>query len=93
MYAGQGMEARPAADALTAPAHPYTAALLAALPERAAARAPAADDPGCGAGAGGPAAGLRVRAALLAGAGGLRRRRRRWSRCRGGVARCLFPLA
>ena len=39
MYAGQGMEARPAAEALARPAHPYTAALLAGLPERAEARA------------------------------------------------------
>jgi dipeptide transport system ATP-binding protein len=39
MYAGQAMEARPAAAALAAPAHPYTAALLASLPDRAEARA------------------------------------------------------
>ena len=39
MYAGQAMETRPASAALRAPAHPYTHALLAALPERAAARA------------------------------------------------------
>ena len=39
MYAGQAMENRPAATALRAPAHPYTAALLAALPDRAEARA------------------------------------------------------
>jgi dipeptide transport system ATP-binding protein len=39
MYAGQAMEMRPAEAALRAPAHPYTSALLAALPERAAARA------------------------------------------------------
>ena len=34
MYAGQAMECRPADSLLRAPAHPYTAALLAALPER-----------------------------------------------------------
>ncbi len=39
MYAGQGVEARPASAALQAPAHPYTAALLAGLPDRAEARA------------------------------------------------------
>jgi dipeptide transport system ATP-binding protein len=35
MYAGQAMETRPAATLLDAPRHPYTEALLAALPEHA----------------------------------------------------------
>jgi dipeptide transport system ATP-binding protein len=35
MYAGQVMEEQPAATLFTAPQHPYTAALLSALPERA----------------------------------------------------------
>ena len=35
MYAGQVMEEQPAAALFTAPRHPYTAALLDALPERA----------------------------------------------------------
>jgi dipeptide transport system ATP-binding protein len=35
MYAGQVVENRPVATLMTAPAHPYTAALLDALPERA----------------------------------------------------------
>ncbi len=35
MYAGQAMESRPAPSLLSAPSHPYTAALLAALPEHA----------------------------------------------------------
>ncbi|MBV9523874.1 MAG: ABC transporter ATP-binding protein, partial [Alphaproteobacteria bacterium] len=34
MYAGQVVEERSAADLFAAPQHPYTAALLAALPER-----------------------------------------------------------
>ena len=34
MYAGQIMEERSAADLFESPQHPYTAALLAALPER-----------------------------------------------------------
>ena len=38
MYAGQAVEERRAADLFTAPRHPYTAALLDALPERAARR-------------------------------------------------------
>jgi len=36
MYAGQIMEERDAASLFSAPQHPYTAALLAALPERSA---------------------------------------------------------
>jgi dipeptide transport system ATP-binding protein len=36
MYAGQVMEERPAASLFAAPQHPYTAALLSALPERSA---------------------------------------------------------
>jgi dipeptide transport system ATP-binding protein len=35
MYAGQAMETRSAASLLNAPSHPYTSALLAALPEHA----------------------------------------------------------
>ena len=46
MYAGQAMEVRPAEAALRAPAHPYTSALLAALPDRAAPRATLATIPG-----------------------------------------------
>jgi len=46
MYAGQAMETRPAATLLTTPAHPYTEALLAALPERADARRRLATIPG-----------------------------------------------
>jgi dipeptide transport system ATP-binding protein len=46
MYAGQAMETRPAAALLNAPVHPYTEALLAALPERADARRRLATIPG-----------------------------------------------
>jgi len=46
MYAGQAMERRPAAALLATPAHPYTEALLAALPERADARRRLATIPG-----------------------------------------------
>ena len=38
MYAGQQMEVQPAASLFAAPVHPYTAALLDALPERSGAR-------------------------------------------------------
>jgi dipeptide transport system ATP-binding protein len=46
MYAGQAMECRPAAALLNAPAHPYTSALLEALPEQADARGRLATIPG-----------------------------------------------
>jgi dipeptide transport system ATP-binding protein len=46
MYAGQVMENRPAGTLLRAPAHPYTAALLDALPERADERRRLATIPG-----------------------------------------------
>ena len=43
---GQAMETRPAAALLDAPSHPYTAALLAALPEQADAQRRLATIPG-----------------------------------------------
>jgi len=46
MYAGQAMESRPARALLDAPSHPYTAALLAALPEYADAQRRLATIPG-----------------------------------------------
>jgi dipeptide transport system ATP-binding protein len=46
MYAGQTMERRPASALFAAPAHPYTAALLDALPERANVRRRLATIPG-----------------------------------------------
>ncbi len=46
MYAGECVEARPVAAALSAPSHPYTAALLGALPERAPVRSRLATIPG-----------------------------------------------
>jgi len=46
MYAGQVMEQRPAADLFRSPRHPYTAALLEALPERSVGRKRLAAIPG-----------------------------------------------
>ena len=46
MYAGQVMEERGVAELFTAPQHPYTAALLAALPERTAGEGRLATIPG-----------------------------------------------
>ena len=64
MYAGQAMETRPAAALLDAPAHPYTAALLAALPEHARRASPSGDHSGRGARRRRPPGRLPVRAAL-----------------------------
>ena len=46
MYAGQIMEERPANDLFAAPRHPYTEALLAAMPERSDGRSRLATIPG-----------------------------------------------
>jgi dipeptide transport system ATP-binding protein len=46
MYAGQVMEQRPAADLFRSPRHPYTAALLEALPERSVGKKRLAAIPG-----------------------------------------------
>jgi len=86
------MEVRPAAAALAEPAHPYTAALLASLPERAAPRArlpaiggvvpgPADRPPGC---VFAPRC-FQARPECAARPG--------LAPVPGGVARCLFPLA
>ena len=65
MYAGQVMEQQPRRPQLFAsPQHPYTEALLAALPERGAGRAPAGHHPRRGARRVRPAGRLPVRAAL-----------------------------
>ena len=62
-YAGQQVEATERAELFADPHHPYTAALLAALPERATERR-LAGDPRRRAGPVRPADGLPVRAAL-----------------------------
>ena len=46
MYAGQIMEERPASELFAAPHHPYTAALMAAMPERSDGRSRLATIPG-----------------------------------------------
>ena len=56
MYAGQVVEERGADALFAAPQHPYTAALLAAMPERSTGERPPRDDPRRGAGPLRPAA-------------------------------------
>ena len=92
MYAGQGMEARPAATVLSAPAHPYSAALLAALPDRAEPRARLPTIPGV-------VPGLADRPAGCVFSPRCPRVQERCSvpvpllPVSGGLARCFFPLA
>jgi len=92
MYAGQAMENRPADAALRTPAHPYTAALLAALPDRAEARAMLPTIPGVVPGIADRPAGCVFQPRCF----------QARPRCTetvpmigvsGGEARCLFPLA
>ena len=93
MYAGQIVEER-AADALfAAPEHPYTAALLAAMPERSTVRRAPRDDSRRRAGPLRPAARVPVRAALHLCDRPLPARTRPelrdWA---GGRVRCHYPL-
>ena len=92
MYAGECVESRPVAQTLAAPAHPYTAALLDALPERAPVRSRLATIPGVV-----PHPADRPPGCVFA-----PRCRNAQPVCRqqvppqvlvpGGMARCLFPL-
>jgi dipeptide transport system ATP-binding protein len=93
MYAGQIMEERDAAELFTAPQHPYTAALLASLPERSAASGRLETIPGVV-----PGAFDRPRGCLFAPR--CRYATRRSSEIRpdlrpwqGGQVRCHYPLA
>ncbi len=65
MYAGQVVEERPADALFAAPEHPYTAALLAAMPERSTGDGRLATIPGVVPGPLRPPGGLPVRAAVL----------------------------
>ncbi len=93
MYAGQVVEEQPAARLFAAPRHPYTAALLAALPERSHRPQPAADDPRRGAGAAttGRAAACSIRAAATADAR-CRTEEPALARAAAASVRCHYPL-
>ena len=73
MYAGQVMEERGADALFAAPEHPYTAALLAAMPERHTGGTRLATIPGVVPGSSRPAVRLPVRAALRRRDAGVRR--------------------
>src|SRR5947208_11362144 len=92
MYAGQGMEARPATEALARPAHPYTAALLAGLPQHAEPRARLPTIPGVVPGLADRPPGC-VFAPRCFQAQPVCANPVPLEPVPGGVARCLFPLA
>ncbi len=91
MYAGQVMEEREADALFAAPLHPYTAALLAAMPERHIGGARLATIPGVVPGLGDRPAGclFAPRCADATRACGERPVLRDWS---GGQARCHYPI-
>ena len=93
MYAGQVVEERGADELFAAPQHPYTAALLAAMPERSTGETAARDDSGRGAGSLRPAVGVPVRAALHRCDRAVRASKRPELRpWQDGQVRCHFPL-
>jgi dipeptide transport system ATP-binding protein len=92
MYAGQIMEEREAASLFAAPQHPYTAALLASLPERSAEHEQARHHTGRRAGCLRPSLGLPVQPALSVRHRALAPRATRAARVDGGRIRCHYPL-
>ncbi len=91
-YAGQKVEEQPVVDLFATPHHPYTAALLAALPERATERL-LPTIPGRRAGPVRPARRAACsRRAASSPTTGARRRRRPRSAADLGYARCFYPL-
>ncbi len=92
MYAGQVVEERGADELFAAPQHPYTAALLAAMPERSTGERRLATIPGHGARALRPAGRLPLRPALHLRHRPLCQQRPELRPWAGGVVRCHFPL-
>ncbi len=92
MYAGQVMEERAAADIFVRPQHPYTEALLAAMPERHAAGGRLATIPGLVPGAGDRPAGclFAPRCRHATARCGERPALRAWEH---GQVRCHYPLS
>ncbi len=95
MYAGNVVETGPVARVIEAPAHPYTRALMAAIPTRDTRRGALQGLAGIGSRPDPPAARLPLRAALRPRHRGLPRRRRR--RCgrwpRRTRSACLHPVS
>jgi dipeptide transport system ATP-binding protein len=92
MYAGQVVEERAAADLFAAPQHPYTAALLTAMPERSEGQRRLATIPGVVPGAYDRPAGClfapRCEFATVAGCAA----RPALRPSAGGVVRCVYPM-
>ena len=87
MYAGRVVENAPAAEVIERPRHPYTRALVAAIPDFRHPRS-LRGIPGVSVGVGEWPAGLRLRAALRARRGGAARRPSRRSRMRRPATPC-----
>ncbi len=92
MYAGQVVENRPAAELFAGPRHPYTAALLDALPERAADRRRLPTIPGVVPGIYDRPAGCLFNPRCAHAADTCRSQRPALSPDDTGVVRCIYPL-
>jgi len=92
MYAGQVVEERPAAELFRSPRHPYTAALLEALPERSAGRSRLAAIPGMVPGLGDRPAGCLFHPRCARARDACRAERPQLAPTDSGAVRCLFPV-
>jgi len=92
LYAGQTVETQPTASLFAAPRHPYTAALLSALPERAGGRARLPTIPGVVPGIDDRPAGCLFAPRCPYATSHCTARRPALDAVPGGQARCHYPL-